>query len=142
MNDRFNLQRFLDAQEPVAYRVTAELTSGRKTSHWMWFVFPQVKGLGRSSTAERFAIGSLAEAEAYHDHPVLGRRLREWTEIVVGLDGVSAEDIFGFPDYLKFRSSMTLFSRVENADPTFGKALEKYYRGKPDAKTLSILGTL
>ena len=140
MSDRYNLQRFLDAQEPVVEQVTAELRRGRKTSHWMWFVFPQLKGLGRSPTAQRFAIGSLEEAQAYHDHPVLGHRLRDWTAIVVELDGVTAEQIFGFPDYLKFRSSMTLFSRVDNADPIYGKALDKYYRGEPDRKTLSILG--
>lgn len=140
MSDQHNLKRFLDAQASVVDQVTRELKDGRKTSHWMWFVFPQVKGLGGSPTAQRYAIASLAEAQAYHDHPVLGQRLRDWTAIVVGLDGVSAEAIFGFPDYLKFRSCMTLFSQVNDADPVFQEALTKYYNGEPDKKTLSILG--
>ncbi len=106
----------------------------------MWFVFPQVRGLGSSSTARRYAIGSLDEASAFLAHPVLGRRLREWTQIVLEVEGRSAEEIFGYPDYLKFRSSMTLFSRVPEADAVFERALEKYYGGKPDRTTLDILG--
>lgn len=139
-SDPFNLNRFVEAQERVADAVTRELRAGRKQSHWMWFVFPQVRGLGSSPTAQRYAIGSLDEASAYLAHPVLGPRLREWTQIVLAVEGRSAEEVFGYPDYLKFRSSMTLFSRVPGADPVFTKALEKYYGGEPDRKTLDILG--
>ena len=138
--DEFNLERFVEAQEGVADTVTRELRAGRKRSHWMWFVFPQVHGLGRSAMAQRYAIRSLEEAQAYLEHPVLGPRLREWTQLVVNVEGSSAQDIFGYPDYLKFRSSMTLFSRVPGADPVFEKALDKFYGGKPDSKTLDILG--
>jgi uncharacterized protein (DUF1810 family) len=139
-SDQFNLNRFIEAQDRVADAVTRELRAGRKQSHWMWFVFPQIRGLGSSPTAQRYAIGSLDEAAAYLEHPVLGARLREWSETVLAVEGQSAEEIFGYPDYLKFRSSMTLFSRVPGADPVFQKALEKYYGGKPDHKTLDILG--
>ena len=139
-SDLFNLNRFIEAQERVAEAVTRELGAGRKQSHWMWFVFPQVRGLASSPTAQRYAIGSLDEAAAYLEHPVLGARLREWSETVLAVEGRSAEEVFGYPDYLKFRSSMTLFSRVPGADPVFQKALEKYYSGEPDRKTLDILG--
>ena len=139
-SDPYNLGRFVEAQDRVADEVTRELRAGRKQSHWMWFVFPQIRGLGSSPTAQRYAIGSLDEATAYLEHPVLGARLREWTELVLEVEGRSAEEIFGYPDYLKFRSSMTLFSRVPGADPVFARALEKYYGGKPDARTLDILG--
>lgn len=140
MADRYNLQRFVDAQERVADTVTRELREGQKRSHWMWYVFPQVHGLGHSMMAQSYAIRSLGEAKAYLEHPVLGKRLVEWTRIVCDLEGTSAEEIFGYPDYLKFRSSMTLFSRVDGADPVFSEALEKYYGGEPDSKTLRILG--
>jgi uncharacterized protein (DUF1810 family) len=139
-SDPFDLSRFVEAQDRVADAVTRELRSGRKQSHWMWFVFPQIRGLGSSPTAQRYAIGSLDEASAYLAHSVLGKRLREWTQTVLEVEGRSAEEIFGYPDYLKFRSSITLFSRVPSADPVFEKALEKYYGGKPDRKTLDILG--
>ena len=129
----------MDAQERVADAVTRELRDGAKRSHWMWFVFPQVKGLGRSPTAQHYAIASLEEAKAYLEHPVLGTRLRAWTEILLGLEEGSAEQIFGYPDYLKFRSSMTLFSRVPGAPDLFQRALDKYYDGKPDQATLRIL---
>jgi uncharacterized protein (DUF1810 family) len=141
MSDPHNLQRFVDAQERVKDKVTYELRNGRKRSHWMWFVFPQIKGLGRSSTAQEYAIRSLDEAKAYLDHPVLGARLREWTQIVVDVEGRSAEEIFGYPDYLKFRSCMTLFDLASpDDDQLFKAALDKYYDGKPDEKTLGIVG--
>lgn len=138
--DTHNLDRFLQAQDPLVDTVTRELKAGRKRSHWMWFVFPQVAGLGQSPTAQRYAIGSLEEAEAYFKHPVLGTRLVEWTRLVLDNEGRSAEEIFGFPDYLKFCSSMTLFSRVPGADPVFTSALDQFYNGTPDRRTLQILG--
>jgi uncharacterized protein (DUF1810 family) len=138
--DTFNLQRFLDAQDRVVDTVTRELQDGSKRSHWMWFVFPQIRGLGHSSTAQHYALASLEEAEAYLNHPTLGERLVDWTKTVVGVQGKSAEQIFGYPDYLKFRSCMTLFSRVPGAPSVFQEALDKYYDGKPDQATLRILG--
>ena len=111
MNDAYNLQRFLDAQESVIDDVRAQLQQGRKTSHWMWFIFPQIQGLGHSPMARRYAIGSLAEARAYLAHEVLGSRLKECTRLVMLIDGRSVREIFGSPDDLKFRSSMTLFAR-------------------------------
>mgnify|MGYP006298483751 CR=1 FL=1 len=137
--DRFNLQRFVQAQDGVAAAVERELAEGNKRTHWMWFVFPQVIGLGHSPMAQRYALRSLEEAAAFLAHPVLGDRLRRWTQLVLNVQGLSAEDIFGYPDYLNFRSSMTLFSRVSGADPVFAQALEKYYGGEPDEKTLRIL---
>ena len=140
MKDPHNLQRFVEAQENVKDAVSRELAEGEKRSHWMWFVFPQVQGLGMSMMAQRYAIRSLEEARAYLDHPVLGERLREWTRLVLKVEGKSAKGIFGYPDYLKFRSSMTLFAQVAEEGSLFQKALEKYYGGEPDTKTLSILG--
>ena len=141
MNDPFNLERFVEAQHPDYARVLAELRSGHKTSHWMWFVFPQIAGLGGSPMAIRYAIASLAEARAYLDHPVLGPRLRECCEILVGLEGASAEEIFGYPDVLKLRSSLTLFARAAApGDTIFDAVLEKYYDGKPDPQTLAQIG--
>jgi len=137
--DPHNLHRFVEAQDPVIDTVKKELRSGRKRTHWMWFVFPQIAGLGRSQMSQRYAIDSRAEAEAYLEHPVLGPRLRECTEIVNGLDGRSANDVFGSPDDLKFRSSMTLFDAVA-ADPApFRTALQRYYDGDPDRETLRLL---
>jgi len=146
VDDVYNLQRFLDAQESVVDAVTTELAAGRKRSHWMWFVFPQAKGLGRSPTAQFYGIGSLAEARAYLDHPVLGARLRSFTKIVLDSNGPNAETIFGYPDYLKFRSSMTLFELAETRDKTefrtciFTQALERYYRNERDSETLRLFG--
>lgn len=140
MNDPYNLKRFVEAQEGVVETVSRELEAGNKGSHWMWFVFPQIHGLGRSLTAQRYAMSGLDEAKAYLEHPVLGGRLREWTEIVLKVEGRTAEQIFGYPDYLKFRSSMTLFSRVAEPGSVFTRALDKYYGGIPDRKTLDILG--
>ena len=137
--DPHNLHRFVEAQDPVIDTVKKELRSGRKRTHWMWFVFPQIAGLGRSQMSQRYAIDSRAEAEAYLEQPVLGPRLRECTEIVNGLDGRSANDVFGSPDDLKFRSSMTLFDAVA-ADPApFRTALQRYYDGDPDRETLRLL---
>lgn len=133
----FDLQRFVDAQEPVYRQVCAELAAGRKTSHWMWFVFPQLKGLGRSATAEHFGIESGAEAIEYLRHPVLGPRLRECTRIVLGVEGRTAAQIFGSPDDMKFRSSMTLFAAVAD-EPLFRRAIEKYFDGE-DQKTIEML---
>jgi uncharacterized protein (DUF1810 family) len=134
--DPFDLQRFVAAQEPVIADVKQELRSGRKRGHWMWYIFPQIDGLGRSEMSRRYAIGSRKEAEAYLSHPVLGPRLRECTELVNGIDGRSANDVFGSPDDLKFRSSMTLFEAVATDPDPFTTALEKYYDGDRDQKTL------
>jgi len=139
MNDRFKLQRFVDAQDGVIERVYSELRGGRKRSHWMWFVFPQISGLGSSMTAQRFAISSLAEATAYLRHPVLGPRLKRCTELVTETEGHSIEDVFGYPDYLKFHSSITLFAEAEPSEAIFQAALDKFYGGKPDALTLARL---
>lgn len=143
MPDPYNLQRFLDAQNDVYDDVVRELRSGRKTSHWMWFVFPQIKGLGLSSTARYFAISSLDEARAYLQHPVLGERLRECTRLVNQIENTSLDRIFGSPDNLKFRSSVTLFLTASDAGSAdhqlFAAALEKYSRGETDALTLSLL---
>jgi uncharacterized protein (DUF1810 family) len=139
MNDPFKLQRFVDAQNGVIERVYSELRSGRKRSHWMWFVFPQISGLGSSVTAQRFAISSLAEATAYLDHPVLAPRLKTCTELVNAIKGHTIEDVFGYPDYRKFHSSITLFARAAPGEPVFRAALDKFYGGKPDALTLDRL---
>ena len=137
--DPHDLQRFVDAQDSVIDDVKKELRSGRKRSHWMWFVFPQMAGLGRSQMAQRYAIASREEADAYLAHPILGPRLRECTELVNDIDGRSATDIFGSPDDLKFRSSMTLFGTVADTPAPFDTALERYYDGEPDSKTLELL---
>ena len=137
--DPYDLQRFVDAQEPVYDAVISELTVGRKRSHWIWFVFPQLRGLGSSPTAVRYGISSREEAVAYLAHEVLGPRLRECTRLVTQIDGRSIEDIFGWPDYLKVRSSMTLFARstADNAD--FLAVLEMFYDGEPDPVTVEAL---
>jgi len=139
MNDPYDLTRYVAAQQPVFARVCAELAAGRKQTHWMWFVFPQLRGLGSSPMAERYGIGSLEEARAYLAHPLLGERLRHCTQLVNGVDGRSAEEIFGYPDYLKFRSCMTLFDNVAPDPSLFRAALVKYFGGEPDPMTLDIL---
>lgn len=136
-DDPFDLQRFVAAQAPVYERVRAELSHGRKQSHWMWFVFPQIAGLGHSAMAQRYAISSLAEAEAYLRHPVLGARLRECTGLVVAVEGKSAHEILGSPDDMKFHSCMTLFTRAAPHEDLFDAALEKYFDGRDDAQTLA-----
>ncbi|AOK62142.1 DUF1810 domain-containing protein [Burkholderia ubonensis] len=137
MDDPYDLQRFVDAQDPVYAQVCDELRSGRKRSHWMWFVFPQIEGLGDSAMAQRYAIASLREADAYLRHPVLGKRLRECTRLVNHVDGRSIQEIFGYPDYLKFRSSVTLFAHATSDNAVFVEALEKYYGGEADHSTLA-----
>ena len=138
--DPFHLDRFLQAQEPVMAAVRRELTEGRKRTHWMWFVFPQLRGLGRSATAQFYGIASLDEARAYLAHPVLGARLRECTGIVNRVEGRSAHEIFGSPDDMKLHSSVTLFSRVDPGDAVFREALAKYFGGVPDQPTVELLG--
>ena len=138
-SDPHDLERFVEAQESVIGDVKRELRSGRKRSHWMWFVFPQIAGLGRSDMARRYAIDSLAEARAYLAHPVLGPRLRECTALVNDVDGRTANEIFGSPDDLKFRSSMTLFEAAADDPGPFQVALETYYDGERDPKTLDRL---
>lgn len=137
--DPFNLQRFLDAQRKCYEQVSVELREGDKRSHWMWFIFPQIKGLGMSATSERFAISSIKEAQAYLKHPVLGQRLRECTELVNQVEGRSLLDIFDFPDHLKFRSCMTLFAKAASDDGVFHRALQKYCNGEFDPLTLGLL---
>jgi uncharacterized protein (DUF1810 family) len=134
--DPYNLERFVDAQNPVYVGVLQELRNGRKTGHWIWFIFPQVRGLGSSSTSQRFSIGSLQEAQAYLNHPILGPRLRECTRLVLEIDGKALARIFGSPDDMKFRSSMTLFARSAVDDPLFQMALDKYCDGKYDPLTI------
>jgi uncharacterized protein (DUF1810 family) len=139
MSDPFELERFVAAQEPVIDRVCGELRAGRKRSHWMWFVFPQIRGLGSSPMAQHYAISSLAEAKAYLDHPVLGPRLRECTGLVIAIEGRSIDAIFGHPDDLKFRSSMTLFARAAPDDTIFAEAIAKYFPAGLDPQTLDRL---
>ena len=139
MTAPYNLHRFLDAQEGVYDTVLDELRAGRKSSHWIWFIFPQLTGLGRSGTAQHFAIGSLDEAKTYLQHPTLGPRLRACTQLVLDVNGRSAEEIFPYPDNLKFRSCMTLFLTAATDNTLFKAALLKYFDGKPDQLTLDIL---
>ena len=136
MDDPHDLQRFVDAQSRVYDSVVAELRGGRKRSHWIWFIFPQIAGLGSSPTAVRYAIESLDEAKAYLHHEVLGPRLRECTRLVNAIEGRSADDIFGWPDSLKVRSSMTLFARATDHDAEFRALLDKFYAGEEDPATV------
>ena len=138
MNDD-DLQRFVQAQEPRMDDVLAELAAGRKRTHWMWFVFPQLRGLGHSQMAWHFGLQSRGEAVAYLAHPLLGPRLRECVELVLAVEGRSAHAIFGSPDDLKLRSCLTLFREIDGVDGVFGKALDKYFDGQPDAVTLQLL---
>jgi uncharacterized protein (DUF1810 family) len=138
MTDAFDLQRFLDAQSSVYSRVLEELRRGRKQSHWMWFIFPQLAGLGHSAMAQWFSISSRNEAVAYLDHGVLGPRLKECTALVNAVEGRTILEIVGSPDDLKFHSSMTLFSAV-SSDPEFAAAIAKFYARKPDQRTLDLL---
>jgi len=138
-DDPFDLQRFVDAQAPVYERVRTELRNGRKRSHWMWFIFPQIAGLGHSAMAQRYAISSLSEAKAYLVHPILGPRLRECTRLVVQVDGKSAYDILGSPDDMKFHSCTTLFARAAPQEEIFLDALEKYFGGAEDQATVARL---
>ena len=137
--DPFHLERFVEAQDPLFLQVTSELQAGRKMSHWMWFIFPQIRGLGRSPTAVAYAISSLDEARAYLAHPVLGPRLKECTQLVLLVENRPVAQIFGSPDDMKFRSCMTLFAQVSPEDDIFKRALQKYFRGIPDRLTLDRL---
>jgi uncharacterized protein (DUF1810 family) len=136
--DPFDLDRFVAAQQPAIDNAEAELAAGRKRSHWMWFVFPQLKGLGTSAMALRYGLGSLAEARAYLAHPLLGPRLRRCTDLVLAVDGRDLHAIFGSPDDLKFRSSMTLFACA--GDGPFRSAIDRACGGRPDQRTLDLLG--
>lgn len=140
--DSFNLNRFVAAQAPVYVHLLAELRAGRKRSHWMWFVFPQIDGLGRSAMAQQYAIESLVEARAYLDHAVLGPRLRECTQAAVSHTAKSAFEIFGTPDDLKFRSSMTLFAEASGEHSVYETALELFFDAEPDKFTLRRLAEI
>ncbi len=141
IDDIHDFARFLSAQAAVYPAVLNELRAGRKRTHWMWVIFPQIAGLGHSATARHFAIASAAEARAYLAHDVLGPRLRECADLVEGVEGRSVRQIFGAPDDLKFHSSMTLFAQVAPAELSFAAALQKYFAGAPDPMTLRLLGT-
>jgi len=141
MTDPFDLKRFVRAQDPVYRDIQEELTRGRKQSHWMWFVFPQVAGLGFSAMSQRYAIASRAEAKAYLAHPILGPRLIECTRLVLAVEGRTINAILGAPDDAKFRSSMTLFDAVSD-QPVFDEALARYFSGERDGATLEILSKL
>jgi uncharacterized protein (DUF1810 family) len=140
-SDPFNLHRFITAQDAVMESVLTELRAGQKASHWMWFVFPQIQGLGSSSVAQRYAIACREEGRAYHKHLVLGTRLKVCTQLVLNIEGRSAKQIFGYPDDLKFRSCMTLFADLIPQELIYHDALQKYFAGDPDARTLQILST-
>ncbi len=140
MLDKYKLSRFLNVQDACYECVLQELKAGKKQSHWIWYIFPQIDGLGRSITARKFAIQSLQEAAAYIKHPILGTRLIECTNLVLQVNASSAKDIFGFPDYLKFHSSMTLFACTNENTEIFNSALAKFYGGELDKNTLNILG--
>ena len=141
-DDPFNLQRFASAQHGVYGRALSELKKGEKRSHWMWFIFPQVDGLGCSTTTKHYAIKSMDEARQYLNHPVLGPRLVECAEAVLAVEGRTVSDIFGHPDDMKLGSSMTLFASAAEGPSVFGRILEKYFDGQPDAKTLQVLEKL
>jgi uncharacterized protein (DUF1810 family) len=142
MDDPHHLQRFVGAQTPVFEQVCAELREGQKRGHWMWFIFPQLTGLGRSDMASKFAISSRQEAEVYMKHPVLGSRLKECTRLVILVEDRSIHQIFGHPDDLKFRSSMILFASTTPQNPIFQDALQKYFAGELDRLTVDRLREL
>jgi uncharacterized protein (DUF1810 family) len=141
-DDPHNLNRFLKAQESVYERALAELKSGRKRTHWMWYIFPQIDGLGYSPTAKHYSIKSIGEVRQYLDHPVLGKRLVECTEAVLAVKGGALSEIFGYPDDLKFKSSMTLFEKIAGPGAVFSSALDRYCNGERDAATLRLLEML
>jgi len=141
-DDSFDLNRFVEAQQTIYESVLRELRNGRKRSHWMWFVFPQIDGLAHSSTSKFYAVKSPEEALAYLNHPVLGKRLNECAEAVLALEGRSASEIFGYPDDLKLKSSLTLFASVSDAQSVFALLLDKYFAGERDLRTLKILESL
>ena len=135
--DPFNLERFVEAQARVYDQVRRELEAGRKETHWMWFIFPQIAGLGQSAISIRFAIGSMDEAKAYLGHAVLGPRLKECARLTLDVEGRTAREIFGPVDEMKFRSSMTLFAKAAQEEGVFQRCLDKYFAGKPDPATLA-----
>ena len=139
MEDNYNLERFIKAQAGIYETAVYELKNGHKTSHWMWFIFPQFKGLGFSSMSVQYSISSLREAEEYLNHPILGSRIKECSRIVLNINDHSAKQIFGSIDELKFRSSMTLFNYVQNSEKIFELVLEKYFKGLQDNRTLELL---
>ena len=139
-NDVFNLSRFIEAQHASYTTALAELRAGRKRTHWIWFVFPQLQGLGRSVNADYYGLSGLAEARAYLAHPLLGQRLRDATAAMLAHQPIGAESVLGELDALKFRSCMTLFARADPDEPVFGAALERLFAGEPDARTLRLLG--
>lgn len=139
MADEYNLQRFIDAQKDTYAVALSEIKKGRKQSHWMWYIFPQVRGLGFSATSKLYGIKDIYEAEAYLQHPLLGSRLVEISKELQQLKINNAHTIFGSPDDMKLHSSMTLFSSLHNADPIFSLVLEKFFKGKKDEKTLGLL---
>lgn len=141
MHDKFKLDRFLAAQADTYGSVVSELAAGHKRTHWMWFIFPQAAGLGHSPTSAFYAIRSSAEARAFLDHPVLGERLVECANLLLATTGLAALEIFGSPDDLKLRSSMTLFASVAGPGNVFDKVLEKFYQGLHDAATMAILAS-
>jgi uncharacterized protein (DUF1810 family) len=140
-DDRYDLERFVEAQRRIYACALAEIRGGLKRSHWMWFVFPQLAGLGHSSMSQRYAVHGLAEARSYLAHPVLGARLTECADALLALSGRSAHEIFGNPDELKLRSSMTLFAAAAGPDSVFARVLQRYFGGEPDPRTLELLGS-
>jgi uncharacterized protein (DUF1810 family) len=141
-DDTYDLNRFISAQHVVYSRVLEELKSGMKRTHWMWFIFPQIHGLGQSTTAVYYAIKSMEEAREYLRHPLLGSRLLECADTVLAIEGRSASEIFGYPDDLKLKSSMTLFASLADSSSLFDRVLDKYFQGERDARTLLILEKL
>ncbi len=138
-DDPYDLERFVQAQQPVFDTACTELRAGHKRSHWMWFIFPQIQGLGHSEMARRYAISSLDEARAYLQHPVLGQRILWSSKIMADLEGRTASEVFGSPDDMKFHSSMTLFAQADPAEPLFATCLKKYFAGELDKATLALL---
>ena len=139
MNINNSLSRFIEAQQNIYLQVQKELQGGKKTTHWMWFIFPQIEGLGHSSTAKYYSIKTIEEAKEYITHPILGKRLLECSNIILEIENKSADDIFGYPDNAKLKSSITLFNSVSPEHKVFADVLKKYFLGKPDDQTLSIL---
>jgi len=141
MIPQYNLNRFIEAQESKYQVALKEIRNGRKQNHWMWFIFPQVAGLGLSETSRFFAIKDITEARLYLEHPVLGPRLIETSNALVDIEGKTANQIFGYPDDMKLQSSMTLFSSIQNTNPVFEAVLKKYFNGEKDLKTLRLIGS-
>lgn len=139
MSNEPNLNRFLEAQKNTFERAFDEIKAGMKRSHWMWFIFPQIRGLGYSEMANKYGIANLKEAEVYLDHPILGQRLISISKLLPEIKGKSAYEVFGSPDDMKLRSSMTLFASVEHADPVFKQVLDQYFEGEKDERTISLI---